>query len=103
MLLRHDLPPLEPAAVGQHPGEAGVVTDCRDKIGVTHVERRVPGVEAAGGRFEFNQPGVGVPVAGRRPVDAASGHPQSGVAQAEGSEQVAGQVILQRPAGHPGD
>jgi hypothetical protein len=32
-----------------------------------------------------------------------AGHPQSGVAEAEGAEQVVGQVILQRPAGHSSD
>ena len=44
-----------------------------------------------------------MPVAGRQPGDAACGHPHSGVAEAEGSQQVVGQVILQRPAGHSSD
>src|ERR671931_32730 len=51
-----------PPALGEHPGEAAVVADSRDELAVTHVERRVPGVEATGGRFEFHQTGVGVPV-----------------------------------------
>ena len=38
--------PLRALESRQHPGEAGVVADCRDELGVTHVERRVPGVEA---------------------------------------------------------
>src|SRR4029453_551615 len=52
---RQDLPPLAPAAAGQHRGEAGVLADGRDELAVTDVERRGPGVEATGGRFELHQ------------------------------------------------
>lgn len=107
VLLGHDLPPFEPAAIGQHPGEAGVVGHCRDEFDVTHVERRVPGVEPTGGRFELDQTGVGVPVAGRQPGDAACGHRQSGVAQVEGSwgwlGKVAGPALDAGPYGQIDD
>jgi hypothetical protein len=67
------------------------------------VERRRAGVDAAGGRLELHQGGVGMPVTGREPAEFVLGHPQAGVEETEGSEQVVGQVIVQMPTGRPGD